>query len=125
MASERRNSATVSSGESVGRLSNHFGTSNSALAPTEVPLPSTSISARTNSCAAALIATAPKRNGRTKRTGRSKNAMSRTATRGGMVWCPQSSALWVKKCLRMRCTSSVKTGSAMASSERGRGSGTS
>src|SRR5882672_9710101 len=38
---------------------------------------------------------------------------------------PQSSALWVKKCLRMRCTSSVKTGSAMASSERGRGSGTS
>src|SRR5882724_232642 len=38
---------------------------------------------------------------------------------------PQSSAFWVKKCLRMRCTSSVKTGSAMASSERGRGSGTS
>src|ERR1700719_3333296 len=38
---------------------------------------------------------------------------------------PQSSALWVKKCLRMRCTSSVKTGSAIASSERGRGSGTS
>src|ERR1700676_633347 len=36
---------------------------------------------------------------------------------------PQSSALWVKKCLRLRCTSSVKTGSAMASSERGRGSG--
>ena len=38
---------------------------------------------------------------------------------------PQSSAVWVKKCLRMRCTSSVKAGSAMASSERGRGSGTS
>src|SRR5215208_4738654 len=37
----------------------------------------------------------------------------------------QSSALWVKKCLRMRCTSSVKAGSAIASSERGRGSGTS
>src|SRR5260221_769749 len=37
----------------------------------------------------------------------------------------QSSALWVKKCLRMRCTSSVKAGSAIESSERGRGSGTS
>src|SRR5215208_8367471 len=37
----------------------------------------------------------------------------------------QSSALWVKKCLRMRCTSSVNAGSAIASSERGRGSGTS
>src|SRR4051794_2135367 len=37
----------------------------------------------------------------------------------------QSSALWVKKCFRIRCTSSVKAGSAMASSERGRGSGTS
>src|SRR5688500_10151712 len=32
----------------------------------------------------------------------------------------QSSALWVKKCLRIRCTSSVKAGSAIASSERGR-----
>src|SRR4051794_10375878 len=31
---------------------------------------------------------------------------------------PQSSALWVKKCLRMRCTSSVKTGFAITSSER-------
>src|SRR5882724_3554341 len=38
---------------------------------------------------------------------------------------PQSSVLCVKKCLRMRCTSSVNTGSAIASSERGRGSGTS
>ena len=38
---------------------------------------------------------------------------------------PQSSVPWVKKCLRMRCTSSVKTGSAMASSERRRGNGTS
>ena len=38
---------------------------------------------------------------------------------------PQSSALWLKKCLRMRCTSSVKAGSAITSSERGRGSGTS
>src|ERR1700755_3628616 len=38
---------------------------------------------------------------------------------------PQSSALWVKKCLRMRCPGSVNAGSAMASSERWRGSGTS
>ena len=37
----------------------------------------------------------------------------------------QSSGLWVKKCLRIRCTSSVKAGSAIESSERGRGSGTS
>src|ERR1700738_961343 len=41
----------------------------------------------------------------------------------GDIWLhgdlSQSSALWVKKCLRMRCTSSVKTGSAIASSERG------
>lgn len=37
----------------------------------------------------------------------------------------QSSAPCEKKCLRMRCTSSVKTGSAITSSERGRGSGTS
>ena len=40
-------------------------------------------------------------------------------------YLPQSSAPWVKKCLRMRCTSSVKIGSAMVSSERGRCSGTS
>src|SRR5436305_10636438 len=38
---------------------------------------------------------------------------------------PQSSALWVKKCLRMRCTSSVNTGSAITSSERFFPSGTS
>ena len=43
----------------------------------------------------------------------------------GMKELPQSSALWVKKCLRIRCTSSVKAGSAIASSDRGRGSGTS
>src|SRR5260370_35772849 len=47
----------------------------------------------------------------------------------GDIWrhgdLSQSSALWVKKCFRIRCTSSVKTGSAIASSERGRGSGTS
>src|ERR1700704_3305618 len=38
---------------------------------------------------------------------------------------PQSSALWVKKCLRIRCTSSVKTGSAITSNERFFPSGTS
>src|ERR1700730_19132465 len=47
----------------------------------------------------------------------------------GDIWrhgdLSQSSVLWVKKCFRIRCTSSVKTGSAIASSERGRGSGTS
>src|SRR5216683_1398894 len=47
----------------------------------------------------------------------------------GNIWrhgdLSQSSALWVKKWFRIRCTSSVKTGSAIASSERGRGSGTS
>src|SRR5690348_12100764 len=36
----------------------------------------------------------------------------------------QSSALWVMKCARIRCTSAVKTGSAIASSARGRGKGT-
>ena len=123
--SERRNSPTVCSGESCGRLSNHFGTSSSALAPTDVPLPSTSISTRTNACGVALMTTAPNWNGRTKRTGRSKKCdLPHGKTWRHHDW-PQSSALWLKKCLRMRCTSSVKAGSAMTSSERGRGSGTS
>src|SRR6267154_2008229 len=47
----------------------------------------------------------------------------------GDIWrhgdLSQSSALWVKKCFLIRCTSPVKTGSAIASSERGRGIGTS
>ena len=66
MSSERRNSATVCSGESCGRLSNHFGAISSALAPTDVPLPSTSTSTRTKACTADVIVTAPKRNGRAK-----------------------------------------------------------
>ena len=93
--------------------------------PIALPLPSTSISTRTKACGVALMTTAPNRNGRAKVTGRSKKAMSSTAKRSGIEASSQSSALWVKKCLRMRCTSSVKAGSAIASSERGRGSGTS
>ena len=86
MASERRNWSTVSSGESCGRLSNHFGAISSALAPTDMPLPSTSISARTKACTADVIVTAPNRNGLAKETGRSNSEISRTANRGGMIF---------------------------------------
>ena len=50
-AATRRRSARA---RDAARLSNHFGTSISALAPTEVPLPSTSISTRTNACGATI-----------------------------------------------------------------------
>src|SRR6202035_1161184 len=83
--SDRLNSSTVCSVESDARLSNHFGTIISALAPTALPLPSISISARTKTCEAASTTTAPKRNGRAKRTGRSKSVISRTARRSGIV----------------------------------------
>ena len=76
--------STVSSGDRCGRLSNHFGTRNSALAPIALPSPSTSISTRTKACGVALITTAPNRNGRAKVTGRSKKDMSRTAKRYGI-----------------------------------------
>src|SRR5882757_9258214 len=78
----------VSCGDKCGRLSNHFATRNSAVAPTALPLfllwPSTSISTRANICGVALMTTAPNRNGRAKLTGRSKKAISRTAKRGGI-----------------------------------------
>src|SRR6266567_273818 len=89
ISSERRNPSTVCAGDNSGRLSNHFGTSSSALAPTATPLlvvlPSTSISTRTNSCGVALMVIAPKRNGRANCTGRSKNAISRSFRRGAMA----------------------------------------
>src|SRR5215204_6549176 len=81
ISSDRRNSVTVCSGDRCGRLSNHFGTRNSALAPTALPSPSTSISTRTKACGVALMTTAPNRNGRAKVTGRSKKAKSFTAKR--------------------------------------------
>src|SRR6059058_5535579 len=86
MVSERPNSPTVCCGDRCARLSNHFDAISSALAPTEVDLPSTSTSTRTKTCAEALIATAPNRNGFVNGTGRSKNEMSRTAIRGGMAF---------------------------------------
>src|SRR3979409_2052635 len=85
MASDRRSSSTVCCGDRCARLSNYFDAISSALAPTDVPLPSISISTRTKTCADALMTTAPNRNGFANGTGRSKNAMSRTAKRGGMV----------------------------------------
>src|ERR1051325_10824936 len=84
MTSERRNSAAVCSDDRCGRLSNHFGASNSAVAPTDVPLPSTSISTRTKICVAARIVTAPNRNGRTNGTGRLNSAISRNLSRGAI-----------------------------------------
>src|SRR6266576_3633191 len=86
MVSERRNSPMVCCGDRCGRLSNHFDAINSALAPMEVPLPSTSTSTRTNACTEELITTAPNRKGFVNGTGRSKNEMSRTAKRSGMVF---------------------------------------
>src|SRR5437773_6407002 len=67
--------------------------------------------------------TEPERPGKAHRTLKKGNVLYGQAIRHQASF--QSSALWVKKCLRIRCTSSVKAGSAIASSERGRGSGTS
>src|ERR1700722_16195854 len=86
MASERRNSAMVCSDESAGRLSNHFAAIISALAPIARPLPSISISTRTNACVDEVMTTAPNRNGLANRIGRSNSAISRTTSFGGMVF---------------------------------------
>ena len=87
------------------------------------PLPSTSISTRTNSLRRRVDGDRAKaeRPGEMHRAFEEGDVAHGQAGRHG----PQSSVPWVKKCLRMRCTSSVKTGSAITSSERGRGSGTS
>src|ERR1041385_180351 len=84
IVSERRNSSAVCSDDRCGRLSNHFGASNSAVAPTDAALPSTSISTRTKICVAAWMVTAPNRNGRTNGTGRSNSTMSRNISRGAI-----------------------------------------
>src|SRR5690242_11932697 len=76
----------VCCGDRCGRLSNHFEAIISALAPIDVPLPSISISARTKTCTEEVITTLPNRNGFANGIGRSKNEISRTATRGGMAF---------------------------------------
>src|SRR5882672_8103074 len=54
----------------------------------------------------------PERPGKSDRTFKEGNVLYGQAIRHQASF--QSSALWVKKCLRMRCTISVKAGSAIA-----------
>src|SRR6185312_13501148 len=83
--SDRRNPSTVCCGDRCARLSNHLAAIISALAPTDVPLPSISTSARTNTCTDELITTLPNRNGFANGIDRSKREMSFMARRGGIA----------------------------------------
>ena len=112
-------------GDRCGRLSNHFGTISSALAPIARALAfDLDLDAHER-----LRRRVDDHRAEPERPGERNRPLEECNVPHGQTWrhdaSLQSSVLWVKKCLRMRCTSSVKTGSAIASSERGRGSGTS
>src|SRR2546430_14139328 len=71
---------------SAGSLSNHFGTSISAAAPSSSLPSSRTMRARTKACGAEVRVTTPKRNGSLSRTSRSKKEISFIENRILTVW---------------------------------------